>query len=138
MHDDQLFIKIERLYEALNAIEGEIGPKGKTILVQRTKVFDTLNISRGYYSSLYGNLEDMGCVEHVTRGTHGRPSEMILYHPPTLELYDSKRARSRLTSRSAPANLTQRVTVLERRLDGIDVKEAIVTLDQRLRALEGK
>jgi hypothetical protein len=138
MSDDQLFEKLEALYTALNAIKGEKGPKGKTIRVQRTKVFDTLGISRGYYTILYSNLEDMGCIEHVSRGTQGRPSEMILYHPPKIEQYDPKRARSRLTTRSKSANLSQRVTILERRLEGVDLKEAIVALDKRIRALESK
>lgn len=138
MSDDLLFEKIERLYQALNAEKGKKSEKGKVIHVQRTKVFDSLGISRGYYSILYNALEDMGCIEHVRRGTQGKPSEMILYHPPTKEQYDPKRARQSLTSRSPHANLAQRVEIIERRLDGIDIKEAIVALDQRIRALEGK
>lgn len=138
MSEDLLFEKIEALYKALNACKGEKTPKGKVIHVQRTKVFDTLGISRGYYSILYGALEDMGCIEHVTRGTQGKPSEMILHHAPNKEQYDPKRARSSLTVKRQSASLAQRVTILERRLEGIEVKEAIVALDKRIRALEGK
>lgn len=104
------------------------------------KVYGSTGLSRSHYSKLFSVLIEIGSIDIAQRGARMTPTVMRLLGRPTLEQIEHAEeiAKPHLTKRepSAMVQLQQRVTQLERRLQGIDVTEAIINLDQRLKRLE--
>ena len=128
-----------RLWKALDALPYEQKHNGKLVEVRKTHVFRELGISQTYYSPIWGALEQGGCIEVYEKGTHGRPSRIMLIRPPS----ESTFSVEVLTQPREPDILRQRIENVERRLDGVDVKQLgaalvkrIDELDRRLKQLE--
>lgn len=135
-----IFDHAMKLWNALDDLPFEKKREGKLVEVRKTHIFRELGISQTYYSPIWGALEQAGCIEVVEKGTHGRPSRMILYRPPSEDTFSVEV----LTQPREPDILRQRVENIERRLDGVDLKGSIVSLKRqldelsvRMRELEG-
>ena len=107
-------------------------------------VYDAVGSSRSHYGKLYTALEDLGCIEIERKGRSGLTSVLLLHKSPQIELFRKIHVRT-LTKRDPSGILTlqQRVSNLEvagkeGRVGDIDLSEALVNLERRLQALEGR
>jgi hypothetical protein len=128
-----------KLWVALDSLPSEPTPHGKLVEVRKTHIFRELGISQTYYSPIWGALEQGGCIEVYEKGTHGRPSRIMLLREPTEDTFSTEV----LTQPREPDILRQRIENIERRLDGVEIKQVIASLvkrqddlDSRLKKLE--
>lgn len=116
------------LYDILKAeaVNGEFSGS----MVQAYK---KTNASMTYYSQVFGILAELGSIEILHRGRRG--STIRILDPPGREAFETIYPQS-LTASRRYDSLESRVTILERRLKGIDVVAAIANFERRVRALE--
>ena len=102
-----------------------------------TKTARAIGIPDGTYRRVMDALHELGCIEQVERGFRGNNSSAIILHgAPTQEVWDRVGSgRKPLTRPDAPAILSRRVEDIERRLEGLDIKQALVDLQQQIRSL---
>lgn len=110
------------------------------------KVVDTfasLGISNSYYTELFNVLKELGCIELLDRGTRNRPTRYRLHHAPTVVAYERRyiKPTGGLTAAGKPATVTvteleQRVSNIERRLSGVDIKQILADYEKRIARLE--
>lgn len=123
----------ERMVEESNEEDGLVVWRGYI-----TKTIRGLGIPDGTYKRITDKLQELGSVEQVERGFRGnKPSVMILNYPPTDEVWDrGESGRQGLTGPPSAAILARRVNDLERRLEGLNIKEALVDMQQQIRKLQ--
>jgi hypothetical protein len=83
-------------------------------------------------------LETMGCLQVVQRGVGQYPSVVVLRYPPTEDLWVQSDPNLPLTRRPAFDMLVSDVENIKRQLGGVNLKEALVNIEQRLRVVESK
>lgn len=128
----------ETVFDALSANATEDGElrvwEGRYV-----ELFSGLGISNAHYSRISSTLQEIGSIEIVRRGARGVSTRIVLHRrPEQADLDGSVGLDSPLTRPTAADKLTQRVTQLERRLDGIELKTYLANLEKRLRVVEGK
>ena len=103
-----------------------------------TMTFSNLGISNSHYSKVMNTMYEVGSIEQVRRGARSVPSLIRLHKRPTeddlargLGLQDSP-----LTAATPHDKLSQRVSVLEGRLQGIEIAKWIQLTEQRITKLE--
>lgn len=116
------FGHMQRFYAALDHLaDSETGVyKGHP-----TKVIDTLKIPQPYYSRLMRDLERMGCLTRLQRGSRNSESHLAIHKPPTLEDFlalgdDDKTERQQQRDaiiRRQISDLNTRLMEVEKRLD---------------------
>ncbi len=100
--------------------------------------FRAIEVSQSYYSTLYGVLKEMGCIEVLYSGRGGGAmSRVELHHAPELDKF-VETYQSRLTNDTPHARLTRRIETIEGRLPNIDLHSYISETERRLEALESR
>lgn len=133
-----LFAHTKEFYELLSKQSNEDG----IYLGKIVETFGTLNISMSHYTPILNALKELGCIELLERGARGRPTRIRLYDAPEQGAFDAL-YKSDLTSDVKPATvlgeeLAQRISNIERRLEGLDVKAIVVDHESRIKKLETK
>jgi hypothetical protein len=104
------------------------------------KTFSGLGISNAHYAKVMNTMYEIGSIVQVRRGARGSATVIALHKRP--ESTDLERAygvgENRLTSPTESDRLSQRVSVLEGRLQGIDLAKTLANLHSRISKLEGK
>lgn len=127
------------IYEALEAnskvVEGVRQWEGRY-----TDLFTGLGISNAHYSRVSSTLQEIGAIEILRRGARGTTTLIALHRKPDVSDLTGGVGTDApsLTRPSALDTLTQRVSQLERRLDGIDLKAYITSTERRFQELETK
>jgi hypothetical protein len=127
----------QALYHALNELAKPEQVQGVMLTVfrgQMTHVFDSLNISRSYYTPIRTLLVENDCILIVQRGSRSVESIIVLQQEPSPE----GMTMPPLTGRSHAAKVSARLDNLEERLGGLDIVKAFDNHEKRLKALEGK
>jgi hypothetical protein len=101
-----------------------------------TKTCRELNIPKGTERRVIAPLEAMGCIQIIQRGAANYPSTVVLLKPPTEESWEDR--SKGLTPRPSYAILSRRLEAVERTLGGVDLGEALLNLDRRLKTVEAK
>lgn len=96
---------------------------------------DELGIPQGVYRRVLSLLEDCGCLQILQRGVRGYPSLIALLKVPTAEVLESG-GRGDLTRRLNPAMLESSVRNMQEQIGGLNVADALVNIEQRLKAIE--
>jgi len=115
---------------------------GKFVQLWEGKIVETFSgsgVSNAFYGKVLNTLYETGSLMLVRRGARGTPTQIIVLRRPEAE--DLERVHGltgHLTSPSAYDTLSQRVSTLERRFDGIDVAKLIASHEARIRELEAK
>jgi len=141
------FSYLLQLYEAMEKESTVIKKNGaKSTTTYEGKVvttFHSLGISMAHYTVLFNALKELGCIELIDRGARGRPTRYRLHGAPTEDAYDARYVKGdkTLTGGAKPATipldeLEQRITNLEGRLKGLDIKAVVVNHEERLVRLE--
>lgn len=136
--EKRMFGYLLQLYEAMVK---EATPKNKKVYEGKVvTTFQNLNISMAHYTPLFNALKELGCIELIDRGARGRPTRYRLHHPPVEDAYENLYAGG-LTDGSKPATvpvaeLEQRISNLERRLEGLDIKGMAVNFEERISKME--
>lgn len=133
--ESRKFTYIVQLYEAMVAESTKKIYEGKA-----TETFHRLGISMAHYSELFRILKELGSIELLDRGARGRPTRYRMHVKPTAKAYDELYA-GLLTKPEKPATIPldeieQRVKNLERRLEGVEVKQVLVNYEERISKLE--
>lgn len=132
---DTLLLYCQRVYDAL-AEEATTGENGALIWEGRiVEAFGKLRISNAHYSRVMGTLQEVGAIEQLQKGARGVPSVYALHFRPEVEVPTGE---SPLTKPTNFDKLASRVTGLERRLDGIDLKVLLANLESRVKRLESQ
>jgi hypothetical protein len=129
-----LFDHALKLYEAMNDQADKDGIyEGKV-----TDTFSKLGISMTYYTPLFNALKELGCIEMLERGTRARPTRYRLHGSPKRKAFDTIYLTNVPRRATLPLeSLEQRLSNLERRLDGLDIKAILLEQEKRLQKLEG-
>ena len=103
----------------------------------KVEAFRAIGVSQGYYSTLYGRLEEMGCIEtlHSGRGGGGNLSRVQVYDPPDLDKFQELYRKS-LTKDTPFDTMQKRLSNLEGRLPEVDLASVIADFEARIDALE--
>lgn len=135
-NESKLYAYSLRLYQAMEkqAVDGIY--EGKVV-----DTFHSLHISQSHYTTLFKALKELGCIELLDRGVRGRPTKYRMHGPPDETAFDT-RYESGLTAGGKPARvpiteLEQRISDIEGRLKGLQIKQVIVNHEERIVALEG-
>lgn len=90
-------------------------------------------ISKSFYTPIFRILYDGGYISQVDRGGRDKPSTVLLHTRPTKEVL-------LLTSDELPATvpLVDRIDMLETYTGGMNIVEALSSLNDRMTALEEK
>jgi hypothetical protein len=99
-----------------------------------TSVVRELGISNAVYSRVLSTMEESNWITQIQRGGRGLQTRFVLHSPPdsaSLVMPDQG-----LTNPTPFDTLSARVSGLERRLEGIDVKMYLATLERRIQQLE--
>ena len=123
------------LYEAMEKEAKDGVYEGKVV-----ETFNRLRISGAHYTPLFNSLKELGCIELIQRGVRGRPTRYRLHGAPSEDAYENRYAGG-LTREASPATmflseLEQRVSNMERRLEGLDIKGIVVNYEERISKLE--
>ena len=94
--------------------------------------FSGQGISNAHYGTVLNALYESGSVVQLRRGARSTPTLLGIVRRPDSVAVPSPR----LTKGGASDRLTDRVSELERRLQGVDVKKFIASTHTRLTALE--
>jgi len=111
---------------------------GKTIRLWSghiTKVATQIGLPAGTYRRTIDHLSYLNCIKQAERGYRGSQlTTFLLLRPPTTEVWeDAEILRNRdLTRQDGSAMLTLRVKSLEDRLEGVNVKQALVELQMQV------
>jgi len=100
---------------------------------------EDLKIPVPYYGKVLRLLTNMGCIEQLQRGGGTSPSRWRLQTKPTLELFERAAEftpGAKSATLQAKDEVLNRVSALERRLDGVDVKQALFDLQKQLNELQ--
>jgi hypothetical protein len=132
-----LFPKAQALYAAMkkkskdNIFEGSMA-----------EIYREAGASQTHYSKLFDSLVEAGCIEILRKGRAGLTSQIRLIRKPALPEFQ-KLYRKPLTrvDKGDILSLRERVVNLEAaaregRIGTIDVSEALVNIETRLRKLE--
>jgi hypothetical protein len=103
----------------------------------KVEAFRALNVSQGYYTEIFDSLTEMGCIEQVRRGAGHQGTVIFLHHKPTMDQF-TQIYRGVLTKASPLDTIRQQINDVNRRLPDIDLKSFILSLDQRLGAIEAR
>jgi hypothetical protein len=89
-----------------------------------TLIKDDLHLSSPYYSSVTSVLKRMGCIEQLRRGGSSTPSQWLLHHAPTIELYakrvGSLKPRPKYVTEEQALQITQRIKDISDRVNRIE------------------
>jgi len=136
--EPMLWQHVERCYNALYDLAKEEEHDGITLLVFRgktTEVFRSLGISQQYYSPVFKQLEQLGSIVKVQRGTKGQDSVIAIRDRPTLEAWREIRGSRDLTPKVDLAILTGRVNEITKQMGGVNLVEAFSAVETRLNQL---
>ena len=115
---------------------------GKFIQLWEGKIVEAFagsGVSNAFYGKVLNTLYEIGCLEMLRRGARGSLTQIHVIRKPEAE--DLERAHgltSHLTAPTAYDKLSQRVSTVEGRLQGIDVAKMFQLLEQRVRVLEAQ
>lgn len=137
-HTPALLLHAQRVFEAMLAESSETS-HGTVYEGFLTKLFETLNLSVPYYSSVTKALKAMDCIRQLHRGGGKSPSRWLLVQEPTNELFnwalpEMKRVRPYKTKKNSNRHIIQLLTDIRERLDHQDAETE--RLRGRLDALE--
>lgn len=132
-----IFVHMARMYDELEN-RSSLDSDGKMKFEgSKVEAFRALNVSQGYYTEIFDSLTEMGCIEQVRRGAGHQATVIYLHHKPTMDEFTSI-YRGVLTKPSPLDTIRQQMESMNRRLPDIDLKGFILSLDQRLGAIEAR
>ncbi len=127
-----MFDNAAKLYEYLSVNADKDGVYKGT----KTGAYSALGLSQNHYTPLYSALEEMGCIESIHVGGRGRRIHLRLVKEPTLEEFSRVWLEKDLTKRVAAATLLSRVEAVERRLPDLNLTDALLNFELRIKKLE--
>jgi len=110
---------------------------GVTVSVWKGSLVKTcrsIGVPKGTERRVVAPLEYLECIQILQRGVANVPSTVVLLKPPTEEMWEDY--DSGLTSRPSLARLSRQVEDISRQLGGVNLAEALLSLDRRLTAVE--
>ena len=99
-----------------------------------THVYDTLGISRSYYTPIVTFLRENDCVTFIQRGSRSAESVIVLHREPTVD----GMTMPTLTGRGQAAKVEARLVQLEKSTGGINIAKALADHEKRLKRLESR
>jgi hypothetical protein len=122
----------QQVYDAMELSAKDGVWEGRT-----TELLSRLHISNAHYSRVVSTLVDTGSIELLQRGARNALTRYQLHFRLSgdngVQVSDSA-----LTEPTAFDRLSARVSGLERRLEGIDVKTYLANVEKRVQSLEAK
>jgi hypothetical protein len=116
-----------------NAIYEEVDDS--RLLVWRgrlTHATKEVSIPDGVYKRVMNQLRALGCIEQVEQGRGSLPTVIILFNPPTMDVWqDEIISRQGLTHRDESAILRARLDDMDKRLGGLDIVQALVEIQKQ-------
>jgi hypothetical protein len=101
--------------------------------------FHACGISNAFYGKIMNTMYEIGCLKQVRRGARGVLTQIALLKRPTAtDLENAHGLESHLTKPTEYDRLSQRVSSVEGRLQGIELARVVANFDARLRTLEAK
>lgn len=100
-----------------------------------TGIYRESGIPQSYYSEVFRQLEMQGCITFLQRGSKSVSSVIVLHRPPTESDYVPP-IKSDLTNPERYANIREDVEGLKTLVGGVNIAEALRTIETRLDQLE--
>jgi len=130
---------IEKVYNAIldqATVEVIDGNELHIYRGQISKLYATLGIAQSYYTEIFQQLDDQGCIVMLQRGSKGVDSVIVCLHEPSEAGYQPPRGPRDLTSAEDFANMIEEHRLLVKLVGGMDIVEAFREFDKRLKRLE--
>lgn len=128
----------EKVYNALldaSLTETIDGDPMKIYRGQVSKLYNTLSIPQAYYTDIFKELNEQGCITSLQRGSKSVDTVIVLHHPPEEGDFRPRPSRG-LTSAEEFANLIEKVLLHDSLIGGIDIVGAFRNVEERLKRLE--
>ena len=127
------FERIDRLYKAIAEDANDEG----IFTGSKTNLYLGTRLSMKHYPRVWGLLEDMGCIEQISRGTSRAPTVIKVIRAPTVEDYE----RVSEITMHLPHNdnldmIRRKVATIEERIPPIDLARTFKSIDDRLKVIE--
>jgi len=137
--DETLLRYCQTVYDALAVSAKKNKEHGLLWEGKLVEFFSTCGISNAFYAKVFNTMYEIGSLRMLRRGARGVLTQVVLIKRPEAELLEGAHGLSEsLTKPTEYDRLSQRVSSLEGRLQGIEVAKVIALHEQRLRALEAK
>lgn len=132
MVSETLALHIISVYNYLDAL-AENKEDHRIFRGNLSTVVTECGISKSYYTPIFRILYDGGYISQIDRGGRNKPSSVLMHKRPTKEVL-------LLTSAELPATvpLVDRIDLLETYTGGMNIVEALSSLNERVTALEEK
>jgi len=127
-------------FTALDSAATTESVNGKTVRVFRgsiVEIYESLNVSRSYYSEVRHGLITSECITILQQGVRGSQSIVLLHRPPVEGSFNSAKDIA-LTRPDEAAILSQTVNDLRRLIGSVNIVDALVSIEQRFARLEDR
>jgi hypothetical protein len=133
-------------YGRLELLAKEDPEMGLVVETRISHLFQELDIPTTYYARIRAILFDGAdpCAVMLRRGTHGKPSVVVLRHPPTVEMFSDEGLTLHRAAATVFLDAAERIEKLEAWRDSLipadenrlNVVEALRNHERRLATLE--
>lgn len=136
-----IFKHITLMYDELESRAAPLDDFGGTAIMKfegsKVEAFRAIGVSQGYYTKIFDSLAEMGCIEQVRRGSGQQGSVILLHRKPVYDEFTGL-YRKRLTRPTELDTVRQQVKDLQRRLQGVNVNDMFLSLNERLDQIEAR
>src|SRR6266576_2837405 len=95
-----------------------------------------LNLPAGTEDRVMKELSSMGCIEILVRGVSQSPTVVVLFKPPTPDLWEQIRSTPSLTRAPTLATMRREQRDILKQLGGVNLKEVLKDFEDRISAIE--
>lgn len=95
-----------------------------------------LDIPKGTENRILKPLTDMGCIEVLVRGATSHPTVIVLFKPPTEELWEQIRQTPSLTRAPSLAKMRVELRDIQRQLGGVNLTKVVKNFEDRISKVE--
>lgn len=120
-----------------NAVDEII--RGNKYTVWKGYISDTarnLSIPKGTENRILKSLTTMGCVEILVRGASHNPTVVVLFKPPTDDLWEQIQQTPSLTRAPTLATMRREQRDILQQLGGVNLKEVLKNFEDRISKME--
>lgn len=96
----------------------------------------SLGIPKGTENRILKSLTDMGCIEVLVRGAPSHPTLIVLFKPPTSDLWEQIRQTPSLTRAPTLATMRRELRDISQQLGGVNLKKIIKNFEDRIDTIE--
>lgn len=100
------------------------------------KTSRSLDIPKGTEYRIFGALTEMGCIEVLVKGASEHPTVVVLFKPPTPDLWAQIKNSPSLTRAPTLAKMRGELRDIQRALGGVNLNKVVKNFEDRISKVE--